>query len=105
MGPARLLSVERVGTGFMRLWRDCVERSVEAHPGLRVTDASGRRSHSLVDAGLRNGTCISEDSMFCDRWRAIGEKVLVAPGIRLRHVGTHLWRGTVADVLTARRTV
>ncbi|MFM7108674.1 MAG: hypothetical protein ACKOZU_08775 [Planctomycetaceae bacterium] len=105
MGPDGLLSVERVGTGFMRLRRDCLESLVEAHPDLCVTDAAGRRSHALFDAGMQNGTYISEDYMFCDRWRAIGGKVLVAPGIRLQHVGTHVWHGALADVLTVRRTV
>ncbi|MFM8434329.1 MAG: hypothetical protein ACKOBP_03160, partial [Planctomycetia bacterium] len=80
MGPDGLLSVERVGTGFMRLRRDCLERMVVAYPELRVADASGKTYHAFFDAGIRDGVYISEDYMFCELWRSLGGKVLVAPG-------------------------
>lgn len=105
MGSDGLLSVERVGTGFMRVRRDCLERLVAAHPELRVSDAAGHAYHALFDGGVRDGVYISEDYMFCERWRALGGKVLVAPGIRLQHVGTHVWHGALADALTVRKTV
>lgn len=101
MGPDGLLSVERVGTGFMRLRRDCLERLAAAHPELRVRDAAGNTYHALFEPGIRDGTYISEDYMFCERWRALGGRVLVAPGIRLQHVGIHVWQGALADVITA----
>lgn len=94
-----LLSVDRVGTGFMRLRRDCLEQLVAAHPELCVADAANKSYYALFDTGIHEGIYISEDYLFCERWRALGGQVLVAPGITLQHIGTRVWQGALADVL------
>ena len=40
MDEHRLMEVERVGTGFMRLRRDCIEKMVAAHPQLGLRNPS-----------------------------------------------------------------
>ena len=95
-GPAigldaqRLMAVERVGTGFMRLRRDCLERMLAAHPSLRLhnpADKDDKHFYALFDTVVVDGQFIGEDFTFCDRWRAIGGQVLIDPTINLSHHG------------------
>ena len=95
-GPAigldaqRLIEVERVGTGFMRLRRDCLDRMVAAHAALRLTNPLARDDanfYALFDTTVVDGQFIGEDFTFCDRWRAIGGRVLIDPAINLSHHG------------------
>jgi hypothetical protein len=90
MDAQGLLAVERVGTGFMRLRRDCLDRLVAAHPGLRLVnpaDPADSNFHALFDTGIVDGRFVGEDFTFCDRWRAIGGQVLIDPAMNFGHHG------------------
>ena len=90
MDEHRLMDVERVGTGFMRLRRDCIEKMVAAHASLRLTNPLAKDDtnfYALFDTTLADGQFIGEDFTFCDRWRAIGGQVLIDPAINLSHHG------------------
>lgn len=84
MDAQGLIAVERVGTGFMRLRRDGVEKMVAAHPALRL-ERDG--FSALFDTSLVDGQFVGEDFTFCDRWRAIGGQVLVDPTMNFGHHG------------------
>jgi hypothetical protein len=90
MDANRLMDVERVGTGFMRLRRDCLETMIAAHPSLRLGNplsADDANFYALFDTAVVDGQFIGEDFTFCDRWRAIGGQVLIDPAINLAHHG------------------
>ena len=90
MDAQRLMAVQRVGTGFMRLRRDCLERLVAANPGLRLenpADPADPNFHALFDTGIVDGQFVGEDFLFCDRWRAIGGQVLIDPSMNFGHHG------------------
>ena len=90
MDAQRLIAVERVGTGFMRLRRDCLERLVAAHPELRLHNPAAPADtnfHALFDTGIVDGQFVGEDFLFCDRWRAIGGQVLIDPAMNFGHHG------------------
>jgi len=90
MDAQRLIAVERVGTGFMRLRRDCLEKMVAAHAALRLTNPLAKDDanfYALFDTTIVDGQFIGEDFTFCDRWRAIGGQVLIDPAINLSHHG------------------
>jgi len=44
---------------------------------------------------------MSEDLVFCKRWRELGGDVWVDPEVRLGHVGAFTYAGAVAEILTA----
>lgn len=46
-----------------------------------------------------SGRETSEDYVFCDRWRDLGNSVWVDPEITLGHVGSWNFRGSVAEIL------
>lgn len=87
-----LLTADCVGTGFMRLSRECLEALANAHPEWRIADAkSGANElfYALFDTGILKGEYVGEDYMFCHRWRELGGEVLIDPTIRLAHYGSH----------------
>ena len=91
MDAGGLMEVERVGTGFMRLRRDALERMIAAHPEWRLRNPSvpdDPNFHALFDTTIVDGQFIGEDFTFCDRWRALGGRVLVDPSINFAHHGS-----------------
>ncbi|HVJ34259.1 MAG TPA: hypothetical protein VND94_14175 [Terriglobia bacterium] len=94
-----LMKAERVGTGFLRLRRDALERMIAKYPDLQYRDASGRELYCLFDTSLENGRFCGEDFTFCDRWRAIGGEVWVDPDIRLSHIGSKVFDKSLWEAL------
>jgi len=90
MDAQGLVAVERAGTGFMRLRRDCLDKMVAAHPSLRLAnpqDPADGNFFALFDTSIVDGQFVGEDFTFCDRWRAIGGRVLVDPTMNFGHHG------------------
>lgn len=101
-----LFVASRVGTGFMRLRRDALQRLAAAHPELRLRDSNNPPNPhyiALFDTGVHGGQYVGEDFLFCDRWRALGGQVLVDADIPLQHIGTRVWEGRLADFLQPNR--
>ncbi|MEM0935542.1 MAG: hypothetical protein AAGJ91_06515 [Pseudomonadota bacterium] len=101
----KLLAVDGVGAGFMliraEVFRAMAERLPEIAYLQEVEGAFHRRYAFFEQRILANGHRISEDILFCRRWRALGGTVWVAPDLRLRHWGMQVWDGTLADSLSA----
>jgi hypothetical protein len=91
LDPHGLIEAERTGTGFMRLRRDCLAAMVSAYPQLKLKDPATPPSdwlYALFDTSIANGQYLGEDFTFCDRWRAVGGKVMIDPQINFAHIGT-----------------
>jgi hypothetical protein len=94
MDAGGLMEVERVGTGFLRLRRDCLLALIAANPGLKLKNPSRPGDagfYALFDTTIVDGQFVGEDFSFCDRWRALGGKVLVDPSISLAHHGAAVY--------------
>ncbi len=103
MDAHRLMAVERVGTGFMRLRRDGLEKMVAAYPQLRLKNPAAPQDanfHGLFDTSIVDGQFIGEDFTFCDRWRAIGGQVMIDPAIQLAHHGAATYDEPLLKYLT-----
>jgi len=90
MDAQGLMAVERVGTGFMRLRRHCLEKMVAAHPTLRLKNPAApddAHLYALFDTGIVDGQFVGEDFTFCDRWRALGGQVRIDPALNFGHHG------------------
>lgn len=95
-----LVTAASVGTGFLRLRRDCVEAMIKAYPDKQVKDEEGKPYYALFDTGIApNRNYVGEDVFFCARWREIGGEVLVDPQISLEHIGSHAYVGQLSDYL------
>lgn len=100
------IEVKGFGAAFMLINRAVFIRMVEAHPEWKRPGAADwpdairahyfeffRQNHE-GEAGE-----VSEDYVFCDRWRALGETIWVDPDIALGHVGSWNFKGSVAETL------
>ena len=101
--------VERLGTGFMLLKRQVFERMAEAMPELKYRDDCGLdpaindHLYAFFECGLfGHGVFMSEDWLFCNRWRALGGKIFISKRFALSHIGTYCFSETAQAALLAR---
>lgn len=84
-----LMRVRRVGTGFMMISRNIIEKMVEQHPEWQYENKDGNSTVAAVfDFAVKDGKFIGEDYLFCDRVREHGGSVWVDVDISLPHIGT-----------------
>lgn len=76
-----LVEVEHVGTGFLLVAREAVEKMLAAYAA-DTYESGGQRFVSLFGQNIDEGT---EDVSFCRRWRAIGGRVWMHTGVVLPH--------------------
>ena len=74
--------VERIGTGFLLLKRDVFQRMADAMPELKYMDDCGldpsinEHLYAYFECGLfGEKVFMSEDWLFCNRWRALGGRI------------------------------
>ena len=83
------MQVKRVGTGFMMISRDIIERMIAAHPEWQYENKEGNGTVAGVfDFAIKDGRFVGEDYLFCDRVAELGGKVWVDVDISLPHIGT-----------------
>jgi hypothetical protein len=95
-----LMVCHDLGTGFMCIKREAIDKMVEAFPDdWYASNARGAERHKTLDffgltydgeKGTMESTLLSEDYAFCRRWQAAGGDCYVHTGIPLLvHVGQH----------------
>lgn len=94
----KLIRVRETGTGFMLIHRSILEEMVEKMPEIafETDDQEAGDIHTRYDFfgvgpyvqedGRRR--YLSEDYMFCQRWRDLGGEILADTGIQIRHQGS-----------------
>lgn len=102
-----LEEVSKIGTGFMMISRTCIDKMIAAYPEEKYEDSVGLGKqfepymYALFDTKVVDGKYLSEDWLFCHRWRELGGKVWAHKEILLNHTGYHEFRG--AEVLERQR--
>jgi hypothetical protein len=97
------IEIARAGTGFMRIRRGVFEEMMRAHPEWKrgpVVDLSVAEQafyHRFFMFG--DDDQLSEDYLFCDRWRELGGRVFVDPRLTLSHVGEKAYGGAFDELL------
>lgn len=89
-----LLAVEHIGTSFMLIAREVLEKMSSTFPELKVIHFSSElppdlhdHFYCLFELGLHEGRYISEDYSFCRRWREMGGEIFADLSIKLTHQG------------------
>lgn len=104
---AQVMQVDAAGTGFMLIERGVFETMRSASPELAYQveneDGSLSRLHGFFLQGIVDGQRVTEDILFCRRWRALGGEVWVLPGVRLGHWGRQQYQGMLLEHLTFAR--
>lgn len=94
--------VRHIATGFMMMKRCVIENMCLAHPSTKYTDDVGfltedenNFAFALFDCGVEDGHYLSEDWMFCHRWRKMNEDVYIDISINLIHTGMEDYSGSL----------
>jgi hypothetical protein len=98
--------VSYVGTGFLMIKRNAMQRVVDAHPELRakmgdMADRMAPEAVMVFDTLIEpeTGEYLSEDYAFCRRWRALGGEIWADLNVRLTHVGHASYSGSAVQAL------
>jgi len=96
------------GTGFMMITRSAFEKYKEAYPEFmylpdhaRTKNFDGSREimayfDCVIDPDSKR--YLSEDYMFCQWSRKIGIKIWMCPWMKLQHVGSYIFGGSLFDL-------
>jgi hypothetical protein len=91
-----LMEVEAIGTGFMKITRKALQE---------VWDVSseytneGKKCRMVFDVQLVDGELVSEDNVFCRKWRSLGNKVWIDPTMTCNHIGSKKYSGNFMHFL------
>jgi hypothetical protein len=100
------VEVRHLGTGFMLVKRNVIERLIEASPELKITPNSGEEApqdkfyYALFDTLIdKGGFYLSEDWTFCDMVRSkLGVSIWADISIRLDHHGQYNFAGDLESL-------
>jgi hypothetical protein len=102
-----LIEVKHLATGFMMIKRNVIEHMFKVFPYTKYVDDIGfltqpenEFAYALFDCGVEHGHYLSEDWMFCERWRKMNKSVFVDVSISLNHTGTETFKGCYLTSLT-----
>lgn len=105
---AEPLEIGEGGTGFMLIPRATLEKYRDAYPELsykpdhaRTENFDGSREiTAFFDCVIdpKSKRYLSEDYFFCRKAREIGMKVWMCPWMQLNHVGTYIFKGSMAAI-------
>ena len=85
-----LMEVECVGTGFMRISRKALQKVWES--STEYTN-EGKICRMVFDVQLIDGQLVSEDNIFCQKWKKLGGKVFIDPSMTCSHIGVKKYNG------------
>ncbi len=97
----RFVTGEYVGTGFMCLKRKAIQKIVENCKSYTDAHAYAHGSikedgYEVFETGIYKGVYLSEDFMFCKKWRDMGGTIWLDMQGKLNHVGVHMFCGNPA---------
>lgn len=92
----KLIQVDGVGTGFMKVSRFAFEKIWEISDPY---DYEGEEHRMVFDVKVENGELISEDYMFGYKWQKLGYRVWIDPTITINHVGIKKFEGNFSKFL------
>ena len=95
-----LMEVEAVGTGFLRISQRALQAVWDMSEPYEEDDRPGEK-RMIFDLKVVDRKLVSEDNVFCHKWRSLGEKVWVDPTMTCNHVGVKKYGGNFLEFLRA----
>lgn len=102
------VEVSEIGTGFMMTRRSAFDKFAAAFPEysykpdhVRTDHFDGSREimqYFQAEIDPESKRYLSEDYWFCRKLMAIGGKIWYCPWMRLQHVGSYVFGGSMADL-------
>ena len=94
--PNGLIEMQGLPTGFLRISKSALKQ---------VWDASaeymneGRKCRMVFDIAIQDGLLVSEDIIFCRKWRSLGGKVWLDPVMCCNHIGIKKYTGNFIEYI------
>jgi hypothetical protein len=85
-----LIEVEAIGTGFLKISRKALEAVWDDSPEY-VNE--GKKCRMVFDVQLVDGELVSEDNVFCRKWKSLGNKVWIDPTMTCNHICAKKYSG------------
>lgn len=102
------VEVLEIGTGFMMVAKSAMKKYVESYPEymykpdhVRTEAFDGSREiHMSFQAEIdpESKRYLSEDYWFCQKAQKVGLKTWFCPWMKMQHVGTYIFGGSLADL-------
>ncbi len=87
-----LVSVDGVGTGMMRIRKDVLKKVYDASDEYKEPHKPDA-TKNVFEVKVVDGELWSEDIVFCDKVKKLGEKVYIDPLVNCGHSGAKRWVG------------
>jgi hypothetical protein len=87
-GTNRLVEVDYVGTGFMLISRNALDRIAADNPQIEYVE-NNKSMHAFFDCSISDKKYYSEDYSFCRLARSSGISIMLDRAIALSHVGRY----------------
>ena len=102
-----IVTVRHIATGFMMIQRKAIEQMFDAHPETKYVDDihfltknENNFAYALFNCGLHNGHYLSEDWLFCERWRnKCGGNVYADITVNLTNSGVENYNGCYVSTI------
>jgi len=91
-----LMEVECVGTGFLKISLNALKKVWDISPKYFNED---RKCRMVFDVQIVNGDLVSEDNVFCKKWRSLGGKVFIDPAMTCNHIGVKKYQGNFLNFI------
>ena len=93
--------IGELGTGFMAIRRDTMEKIIKANPERFYATEFGEKTFDFFPVGIdiESNRYISEDFAFCKMAREAGVQPWILPWVKLKHLGAHIFEGDFATFL------
>jgi glycosyltransferase involved in cell wall biosynthesis len=91
-----LMEVECVGTGFLKISLNALKKVWDISPEYFNED---RKCRMVFDVQIVNGDLVSEDNVFCKKWRSLGGKVFIDPAMTCNHIGVKKYQGNFLNFI------
>jgi len=91
-----LMEVEAIGTGFLKISSKALKTVWDSSP--EYTN-EGKKCRMVFDVQLVDGELVSEDNVFCRKWRSLGNKVWIDPTMTCNHIGAKKYSGSFMQFL------
>lgn len=91
-----LAEVECLGTGFLRISSKALKKIWKVSKRYKN---EGKECRMVFDIAIENGNLVSEDNVFCQKWKKLGGKVYVDVNMTCNHIGIKKYMGSFAGYL------
>lgn len=100
------VEVLEIGTGFMMIQKETLQKFSEQFPEYNYRPDHVRTEHfdgsrpimQYFQAEIKDNRYLSEDYWFCQKIQELGLKTWFCPWMKLNHVGTYVFGGSLMDM-------